>query len=272
MRTEKIIFLDLDDTLLDSKKQISKRNLRALDDVLADGHRFVVSTGRPLSATVPVIRETPLFREGVLALCFNGGLLCEPFSGNVLYSCTIPRSAVRNIFAQADAAGLHCHTFLPDCVAFRERSREQEFYMSRSIGPYVIDPGLPDSLSADPCKCLVAELDDHERLEAFRTNFVQPEDFPLDLFYSFMYYLEIVPKGINKGDALRRACEILDFPVERSIAIGDSGNDVDMLRASGFGCAMANAYDPVKKAADYITMNDCDHDGVAEILYKFVLS
>ena len=67
-----------------------------------------------------------------------------------------------------------------------------------------------------------------------------------------------------------KLCEILGIPRELSVAAGDEANDLDMLRAAGVGVAMANAIPDAKAVADYVTRRDNNHDGVAEIIEKFL--
>lgn len=86
-----------------------------------------------------------------------------------------------------------------------------------------------------------------------------------------MEYLEHVAPGIDKGSAVRFLCEYTGIPLCNTIAAGDAENDISMIRAAHIGCAMRNAEEEVKQAADYITENDNNHDGVAEIIHKFVL-
>ena len=84
--------------------------------------------------------------------------------------------------------------------------------------------------------------------------------------------LECVKEGISKGDAVRRLCRHLNLPVTSSIAAGDSENDISMLKAAHIGCAVANATDECKAAADYVTERSCEESGVAEIIRKFMLT
>ena len=77
---------------------------------------------------------------------------------------------------------------------------------------------------------------------------------------------------MNKGNAIRKMAELLNISVENTIAAGDAANDITMLQAAGVGCAMKNAAQEVKLAADYITEADNNSGGVAEIIERFVLA
>ena len=84
--------------------------------------------------------------------------------------------------------------------------------------------------------------------------------------YSSDYYLELIPKESGKGASLIKLCEILGIPRENSIAAGDAGNDLSMIKAAGTGIAMINGMEEVKAAADVITETDNDHDGLAPFI------
>ena len=90
------------------------------------------------------------------------------------------------------------------------------------------------------------------------------------ILFSDPTFLEIMPKGVNKGIGLHRLGELFQVPVEQIMAVGDSPNDVDMLKEAGFAVAMDNASPAVKDVVDYVTAGN-DDDGVAKVIEKFVL-
>ena len=93
----------------------------------------------------------------------------------------------------------------------------------------------------------------------------------IDCFFSSIDYLEIVPKGLNKGNAVRNMCRMLGIDLADTIAVGDEENDLTMIEAAGVGVAMANGIPAAKALADYVTTRDNNHDGIAEVVEKFML-
>lgn len=81
--------------------------------------------------------------------------------------------------------------------------------------------------------------------------------------------LEISPRGATKAQGLRALCERLNIPIEQAMAIGDGGNDLEVMRAAGFSVAMGNAIDEVRAIAHAVT-DDCDHDGAAKAIERFM--
>ena len=92
----------------------------------------------------------------------------------------------------------------------------------------------------------------------------------MDCFKSDPRFLEIVPKGINKGTAVKALCRFYGIEKENVMSIGDFYNDIDMFRESGISVAMANAPEDVKSQASFVTQADADHAGVAEAIYRFL--
>ena len=99
------------------------------------------------------------------------------------------------------------------------------------------------------------------------------EEYPqqLDAFCSCQAYLEIIPRGLSKGNALVQLAQRLGIPIENTVAAGDAANDLSMLRAAGAGVAMCNGTDEAKAAADAVTCRDNNHDGIAEIIEKYLV-
>jgi len=83
------------------------------------------------------------------------------------------------------------------------------------------------------------------------------------------FYLEVIPKSINKGQGILDICKTLEIDPAQTIAFGDAENDIPMLRTAGVGVAMGNAAEAVKQAADRVTLSNND-DGIAAALEKLL--
>ena len=110
----------------------------------------------------------------------------------------------------------------------------------------------------------------HEELVRRREIIEEAMPGRFTILFSDPTFLEIMPKGVNKGIGLHRLGELFQVPVEQIMAVGDSPNDVDMLKEAGFAVAMDNASPAVKDVVDYVTAGN-DDDGVAKVIEKFVL-
>lgn len=269
----KIIFIDIDDTLLTHDKKITPENKQAIQKALEKGHKAVICTGRPLAAAIPIVEELGLTQEGCYIIAFNGAEIYDFSNKKNLVRNTLHMEQVRYLFSAAKKAGIHVQTYDEnDTLLTKKDDEETHSYCDRIKLPFRIDPGLPDSLTSEPVKVLMIDLHDHARIDALRQS-MEPwanGEGQVNLFFSNDWYLECVRKGITKGSAIHWFCKYMNVPIADTIGCGDSENDISMIQETGIGCAMANAVDGCKKAADYVTKNDCDHSGVAEIIEKFM--
>ena len=121
------------------------------------------------------------------------------------------------------------------------------------------------------CKCIAIELEDKEKLEAFRTSLLPwAKEEGITMLYSNPYYLELFPSASGKGAAVKKLCEMLGINPLLSIAAGDAENDISMIQAAGMGIAMINGTDDVKNVATTITEFDNNHDGLAHTLVDLI--
>ena len=268
---KKILFTDLDDTLLTRDRKLTEKNYDAITRALKAGHLFAACTGRPLPATLPLLRRLGLDGPGCYAVTYNGGLIYDAAQKKVLFKKSVSLDHVRHIFEEADRFGLYCQTYSEEALLCRGYTEETAFYCDRLGMDWVSVPSLPEGLEQEPVKVLVISLHDRSRLEQYRKSLEPWAEGRISLYYSNPFYLEHVAYGISKGDAVRYLCGCVGIPVSQSVAAGDAENDISMLRAAGTGAAMSNADDPVKQAADYVTEADCDHSGLSEIIEKFIL-
>lgn len=268
----KILFTDLDDTLLNRKKQITPENALAIEEALDRGHKIVINTGRPLGGTLEQIQHLRLNRNGCYAVAYNGGLIYDCYTKEIIYKKSIPLPYVRYIFQQTRQAGIHCQTYNNNYLLAEKDSPFLQFYVAKTHMKYQIDPDLTEHLTEEPIKVLAIHDDCPEKLHIYRSSMENWAKGKISLFFSSNTYLEHVAEGVSKGAAMKILCQKLHVPIVNTIGAGDAENDITMLQTAHIGVAMKNAAPQVKSAAGYITENDCDHSGLAEIIKKFLLT
>ena len=271
MNHTKILFLDLDDTLLNSRKEITFQNAAAIETALKNGHRIVINSGRPLMAITAQIDALNLNKNGCYAIAYNGGVIYDSFTKQVIYQRTLSIPDVQHIFAEAEKYGLYCQTYSSTHLITNQDAPELHAYISRFHLPYLIDPHCPDTLTEEPVKALVIGDESREKSLAYRAHMEEWSKGRISIFYSNQLYLEHVATGVSKGAAIEWLCSHLNIPLECTVAAGDAENDIPMLKTAHIGVAVANASEAVKTVADYVTEHDCNHDAVAEIIQKFIL-
>lgn len=243
----KILFTDLDGTLLNDQKEITSGNQQAIDEALAKGHKIVISTGRPLASARIQAARLGLDREGCYAITYNGGQIYDFFHRKTLYGRPLPIELITPVFMAAYEAGLHIHTYSSTQVLSERETPELLEYASTTLMQYQIVEHIAEALEEPPYKMIVISLS-HDRLLAFQEELLQHYPDELDCFFSSDILLEIVPKGISKGFAVHWMCRYLGIPLENSVAAGDAQNDIPMLEAAQVGAVMRNAFPGDRKS------------------------
>lgn len=268
---KKILFTDLDGTLLDSKKNISPEDLEAIKQLTASGHKFVISTGRPIQSAVKIAQKYGWFGEGYYISSYNGGLIYDCSTQEAIIRRPIPLPYVRYILDEAYKAGIHAHTYDDINVVSEHDTPELAQYTKTIMVPGIIVKNATEYLKEEPIKVIVISHKSHEVLDKFRDHMAPWCEGKLTTVFSSPILLEFENPLATKGFSVKFMCEHFGIPIEDSIAIGDEENDISMIKAAGIGIAMKNGTEKTKAAADHITENDNDHSGLSEIIYKFIL-
>ncbi len=265
----KILFFDLDGTLLTTDKQISHGNQAALQRMLAQGHRAVITTGRYLPSALEQARKLGLQGPGCYLIAYNGGLVYDLAAGKPLFQRALSVSVAQEAMKICCELGIHVQAYDQNHVLVMPPYDKStlERYCRIMGATYRVVPTLTEG----PCKVLAASYDHPERLKKLEQALKSRLGSVADRFFTCPNYLEVVPKGINKGSAAQQLCQMLGIPIADSVAVGDAENDISMIRSAGIGVAMANGSEDAKAAADYVTAQDNDHDGVAEVIGKWIL-
>ena len=269
---KKILFLDLDGTLLNDKKEITEENLAAIEKAIDAGHKVVVTTGRPKGGIAAQIKALHMDRPGCYAIAANGATIYNTYTEEMIYENGVPREFLRYAFDEAYKFEVFPQTYTRDAVLAEKDTPELQYYCNLVKMPYEITENVSNALSYDPIKMLFIHLDDRSKLEAFRAH-VEPwyQERQLEVFFSCDRHLEFLPQGVNKGAAVRFLSNYLGIPYENTLAAGDAENDISMLQAVATPCVMKNARPEMYPYGKYITERDNNHSGVAEIIEKFML-
>jgi hypothetical protein len=267
----KVLFVDLDGTLLCDDKSISKRNKEAIDKMLSEGHYLVIATGRSIDSGRMVAGKLGLNCPGCYMIAYNGGLLYDCAADRVLYKKTMPIEVVQELMFRAKEAGLYAHTYNKADVITSRHTKELDFYCAGTGLSYRLSENVLDLLDEEPPKVIVISLDDEKKLKRFQKKNLSWEKGKCTSFFTSREYLEYCPIGTDKGSALQILTEKLNLPLECTIAVGDEENDIPMIKAANIGVAMKNGIESTQKAADYVTENDNNHDAIAEVIEKFIL-
>ena len=251
----KLIVLDLDGTLTNSKNEITPRNRETLIRMQEHGIRLVLASGRPTYGIVPLANELRMNEFGGFILSYNGGEIINWETQEMVYENVLPNEVVPVLYECARTHQLSILTY-----------DGAEIITENSQDPYVLKEAFLNKITLPVAKCLI--VGDADKLIPLEAELCLRLQGRINVFRSEPYFLELVPQGIDKALSLAVLLKEIGVAREEVIAIGDGYNDLSMIRFAGLGIAMGNAQEPVKKAADYITLSN-EEDGVAEAIKKF---
>ncbi len=256
----KLIAMDMDGTLLNSRKEISKPTQQALHKAAETGCYITLSTGRSLPAITRYIRELPLNAPLIL---YNGAMVAET-DGKTLFHQRLPKDAVKTILASPYAP--KNIALWQDNALFLSKRTEETLRYERSSG-------IKGDLFPSPVAFLYATkilwIDEPASLNARRACLSENLPETVSCCNSTPNYLEFFSSLVSKGTALHFLCNHLGVSPKETIAFGDGENDVPLLNAAGLSIAMGNASSAAKAKADYITGTN-DEDGIASALNRFL--
>lgn len=266
----KILFTDLDGTLLNKESMVSKKTKAFLEDFILAGNKLVLSSGRPLGSVLEVKEQAGLIYPGILIIASNGAFIYDCDNRRSLLEKRMPLSYVSYLQAQANAQHLHIQTYTDDAVVSVTEDAEIKFYRQKVHQPLLLADDYASVLKKGPLKMLAIHLSDHDKLTAFRDSIAGWGADKIQCMFSNEYYLEMFVKDAGKGNAVRYLNDYFHVSLADTYAAGDADNDISMLEAAGCGIAMQNASFSVKKAADAITEYDNDNDGLALFLQSIL--
>lgn len=267
----KLLVLDVDGTLLNEDREISKRTLSALLKVQQMGVRIVLASGRPTYGLMPLAKTLELGNYGGFILSYNGCQIISAQNGEIVFERRINPEMLPYLEKKARKNGFAIFTYHDDTIIANDP--ENEYIQSEArLNNLKIIKEEEFSIGVDfaPCKCMLVS-DDEEALVALEQLWKSRLNGALEVFRSEPYFLEVVPCGIDKANSLGALLERLNLKREDVIAIGDGVCDVTMLQLAGLGVAMGHSQDSVRVCADYVTATN-EEDGVAQAVEKLILA
>lgn len=264
-----VLVLDLDGTLTNSKKEISEPTRKALLEIQENGKIIVLASGRPVNGIVPLAKALELERFGGYMLAFNGARITKCSTGDVIYNRTIPPEVIRPIWEYAKSIpGLDIISYT-DKKVLSGIAPNQYVRLESSINGMEVVPveDFPSFLNFPVNKLLICG--NGEVLETMIGPLQKQYHGLLNIYRSEPYFLEIMPRNIDKAHSLQKLLSSIGLTADQMICCGDGYNDLSMIEYAGLGVAMANAQPLIKESADFITRSN-DEDGILHVIDLFM--
>jgi len=267
----KLIVLDIDGTLTNSKKEITPRTKEALIKIQEQGVYVAIASGRPTPGTKKVAQELELERFGNYVLSFNGGRVINCKTGEVVLDKTIPAEMEWELCDVARENGVGIMTYNSECALAGTDTIDEYMELEARINSIELKQvgHFKNYVDFPVNKCLMTGEPEH--LVELEKKLKEKYAGKLNIFRSEPFFLELMPKGIDKAAVLKNFLPFLGIARDEVICCGDGYNDKTMIEFAGLGVAMANAREEVKEVADYITSSN-DEDGIAKVVEKYILN
>jgi Cof subfamily protein (haloacid dehalogenase superfamily) len=260
-----LVLADVDGTLVNEEKILTKRAQSAVEQLRRTGIRFAVTSGRPPLGMAmlfdPLALDTPIAG-------FNGGLFVKR-DLTILEQKTLPADVAGQAIDLIRKHGLDAWVY-----------RGNDWLITKADAPHVareawtvkFEPKIVADIGKelDQVAKIVGVSDDHEKVQRCETDAVAAFGQRATAARSQPYYLDITNKDANKGAVVDYLSSHMEVPVEEIATIGDQPNDVLMFKRSGLSIAMGNASDEVKKQAD-ATTDSYNDEGFAKAMERFIL-
>lgn len=264
------IVIDVDGTLLDSEKQIGEKTVNAIIDAQKRGKKVAIASGRSIAGIRKNAAKIQLEKYGGYVIAYNGTTVVNCKTGECIYNQMVPGEILGQVYNEAVKEGV-------SIAVYNDVSKE--LIAGNGVNKYV-------ELDAVACDVTVREVNDFVKSVNFGFNKIllsgEPDNMKtvekhmaemfgdkVNVFRSDPHFVELLPKYVDKGVAAEKLMRYLDINREKVICIGDSMNDMPMLRYAGMGVAMGNAQEKIKQSADYVTLSN-NEDGVANVIEKFM--
>lgn len=262
----KLLAIDMDGTLLNSNREVSKENKDAIKKAIENGVRVVITSGRSLKGLEKFLEEMNLRGENQYLIANNGGTIYKTDDFKCINYKGLTSEDLIESYKLSLNTGLQMMAYTHnDCIAPEENEFtkfEREFVGTKVK---IIDC---NTVNDEITKILFSQKE--ENLEKIMKEIPMEYYDKYHVVKTMPKVLEVMNKECNKGYGVKKLADYLGINRDEIICIGDEANDVEMIEYAGLGVAMGNAIDEVKSLANYVTDSN-DNNGVAKVIEKFIL-
>ena len=262
----KLVAVDMDGTLLNRQKLVSAKNKEAINKAIEKGVYVTIATGRmPISASY-FAKEVGM---NCPVISCNGGVVKSLDGNTTIFEAHFPEDIIQALIEMCYENNWYIRWYIKDTIYVRYVDDNMFPAYKTTKGMNIV--GVGDNYKNYLQNVTQLVVCDYGGNIKIAYNKIE-EKFGnlIGLQQNTGYTMDITPAGITKSVGLRKLAEYLNISQEEIMAAGDGDNDLTMIKYAGLGIAMDNAIDEVKNIAQFIT-KDCDDDGIAYALEKFVL-
>jgi len=293
----KLLALDMDGTLLNENKEISKENIIAIKKAKQLGVKIVIASGRTIQGIEKYLEQLDLLSDDNYCVVCSGAVVMNNTKKIIIQSNPLSYEEFTYVFELVKQLHITLNMYSDESILIHSSNYYSRFdAIANNMPLKIMDFNSLDKNTLITKIMLINEdLSIVEEMQALFPNIIveeidikAKEDYNKELFKdisklprSFLerftvskvtpFNVEVMKKSSNKRSGLEKIAEQFKIKPSEIICIGDSGNDKQMIEYAGLGVAMGNAFQEIKEIANYVTFTN-EGNGVAHVIEKFILN
>jgi hypothetical protein len=263
-----MLVVDMDDTLLTDKHEISRENKEMLLRAQEMGVYVVLASGRPTSAMIEFAKELQCDVNNSFMISFNGSVITDLKEDKILFEHSLTKEQIHSLYDFSQQNNIHIITYIDGQIISERHSEYIDIEKNITGLKLNIVSSFKDTVTTSAVKCIL--LEEPKYLKSVETvlKAAMPD---LSICMSKPFFLEAAPNGIDKGASIKILAEKLNIHQSEIIAVGNAGNDLTMVQFAGLGVWVDNVDPELRHFADVIVASNNNH-GVAEVVRRFILN
>ncbi len=263
-----LLVLDVDGTLVNSKKEITEATRRAVVTCQENGVKVAIASGRCTEGIRHQASEIGLDRYGGYIVSYNGGRITNCRTGEVVYDIPLPDGMIHELYDYSQQEHTGILTYYDGKIIAHSDTDPYITVDAKGCDIPICVPGdFHREVNFPVNKCILTGEPEH--LAKLEKKAAKDFEGRLSVYRSEEFYLEMMPLGVDKAYGMAKLLERLGYSRSQMVCCGDGFNDLPMIVYAGLGVAMGNAPDALKEKADYVAPS-CDEDGLVDVIDRFI--